>query len=61
MVIYTLDTVDLFVAGIIHNGLMSNTEFQFAITYASRLAGDKCRQVGLNHLIQAFEAYNFYG
>ena len=54
-VIDTLGAGDTFNAGLIHN-LINNKELQFSLTYACRLAGHKCGQVGFNHLTQTFEA-----
>jgi ketohexokinase len=51
----TLGAGDTFNAGLI-DSLVNNTELQFALTYACRLAGHKCGQVGFNHLFQSFEA-----
>jgi len=54
-VIDTLGAGDTFNAGLIHS-LVNHSELQFALTYACRLAGHKCGQVGFNHLFQTFEA-----
>jgi len=53
-VIDTLGAGDTFNAGLIHS-LVNNTELQFALTYACRLAGHKCGQLGFDHLCQTFE------
>jgi ketohexokinase len=54
-IIDTLGAGDTFNAGLIHS-LVNNTELPIALTYACRLAGHKCGQVGFNHLFQTFEA-----
>ena len=48
-VIDTLGAGDTFNAGLIHQ-LVSNIEIQTALTFATRLAGNKCGQVGFDHI-----------
>jgi ketohexokinase len=45
----TLGAGDTFNAGLIHQ-LVNNIKIDTALTYASRLAGQKCGQVGFNHI-----------
>lgn len=53
-VIDTLGAGDTFNAGLIHH-LVNKSELQFALTYACRLAGHKCGQLGFTDLSHSFE------
>lgn len=54
-VIDTLGAGDTFNAGFIHQ-LVNNAEIQSALTYACRLAGHKCGQIGFDHLTHNLES-----
>lgn len=54
-VIDTLGAGDTFNAGLIHN-LVNTADLQLALTYACRLAGHKCGQVGFTDLSHSFKS-----